>query len=136
MYNKISSMLDRIASSLESKGYFKEALELDKIADELDNSSKDCMRGFFVLASNQAKKAEVVPFKALTVFAVYLINGDTDSLTSQEIRKADSFIKGIESEYGRGHVSMSDDEPNEFGRCEITGLRGNVADFEYVVMKK
>ena len=37
MYAKISSMLDRMANSLESKGLIKEAYELDKIADQFDN---------------------------------------------------------------------------------------------------
>ena len=37
MYLKISSMLDTIANSLESKGLIKEAYEIDKIADAIDN---------------------------------------------------------------------------------------------------
>jgi len=36
MLNKISSMLDAVADSLEKKGFIKEAFEIDKIADELD----------------------------------------------------------------------------------------------------
>ena len=41
MYAKISSMLDRIASSLESKGLIKEAFELDKVADAFDKLAWD-----------------------------------------------------------------------------------------------
>ena len=40
MYNKISSMLDKVANSLEAKGFLKEAYELDKIADELGGLGK------------------------------------------------------------------------------------------------
>lgn len=36
MVNKIASMLDAIADSLEAKGFKKEAYEIDKIADVLD----------------------------------------------------------------------------------------------------
>jgi hypothetical protein len=36
MPNKFSSMLDSIADSLESKGFIKEALDIDKISDILD----------------------------------------------------------------------------------------------------
>ena len=36
MYEKISSMLDAVADSLESKGLLKEAFEIDKIADAID----------------------------------------------------------------------------------------------------
>ena len=39
MLTKISSALDAIADRLEKKGLVKEAFELDKIADELDNAS-------------------------------------------------------------------------------------------------
>ena len=39
MFNKISSMLDKVANSLESNGLIKEAFELDKIADQLDKIS-------------------------------------------------------------------------------------------------
>ena len=35
MYMKISSMLDKVANNLESKGLLKEAFELDRIADSL-----------------------------------------------------------------------------------------------------
>lgn len=34
--NKISSMLDAVADSLEARGLIKEAYELDKVADSLD----------------------------------------------------------------------------------------------------
>ena len=37
MYSKISSMLDKVANSLESIGLLKEAYELDKIADEFES---------------------------------------------------------------------------------------------------
>lgn len=36
VYKKISSMLDKVANSLESKGLIREAYELDKIADQFD----------------------------------------------------------------------------------------------------
>jgi hypothetical protein len=36
MLNKISSMLDAVADSLEKKGLIKEAYEIDKIADSID----------------------------------------------------------------------------------------------------
>jgi hypothetical protein len=34
--NKISSMLDKVADSLEAKGYIKEAYEVDKVADKIE----------------------------------------------------------------------------------------------------
>jgi hypothetical protein len=37
--NKISSMLDAVADSLEAKGYIKEAHEIDKVAVVLDQIS-------------------------------------------------------------------------------------------------
>lgn len=37
--NKISSMLDAMADSLESKGYIKEAYEVDKVADKIERSA-------------------------------------------------------------------------------------------------
>jgi hypothetical protein len=37
MLNKISSMLDAVADSLEAKGLIKEAYEIDKVADWLDS---------------------------------------------------------------------------------------------------
>jgi len=39
MLNKISSMLDAVADSLEKKGLIKEAFEIDKVADEIDKYS-------------------------------------------------------------------------------------------------
>lgn len=38
--NKISSMLDAVADSLEKKGLIKKAYEIDKIADFVDSSSQ------------------------------------------------------------------------------------------------
>jgi hypothetical protein len=41
MLNRISSILDAVADSLEAKGFIKEAYEIDKIADILDNSDEN-----------------------------------------------------------------------------------------------
>jgi len=41
MLNKISSMLDAVADSLEYKGLIKEAYEIDKVADILDNADEN-----------------------------------------------------------------------------------------------
>ncbi len=41
MYRKISSMLDEVANSLESKGFLKEAYEVDKIANMIEVISKE-----------------------------------------------------------------------------------------------
>lgn len=35
--NRITESLDKIADSLEKKGYLKEALEIDDISDKLEN---------------------------------------------------------------------------------------------------
>ena len=40
MLSKISSMLDAVADSLEAKGLIKEAYEIDKIADLLEDIKK------------------------------------------------------------------------------------------------
>jgi len=41
MFNKIASLIDKVADSLERKGLKESALELDRISDALDRASSD-----------------------------------------------------------------------------------------------
>lgn len=66
-------------------------------------------------------------------FLSALINGDTTGLDDAEERAlnawvADPCIIGA----GNGHWSTIDDSSDEFGLCEITGLRGATEKVAYM----
>jgi hypothetical protein len=52
--NKISSMLDTVADSLEARGLIKEAYEIDKVADAVEVLSAAPMGLYFIVTYKDA----------------------------------------------------------------------------------
>ena len=79
-------------------------------------------------------KDNYVEFKAIKAFACYFINGDADSVTEDEAKKADAYIEKLRKEFGNRHIDVDiDDGDCDCGRCEIIGLHGDRATFRYVI---
>jgi hypothetical protein len=57
-------------------------------------------------------------------FLSAMINGDYSGLNDQETRDLNDWLQRNNC-YGAGHWSTTD-ETDEYGRCDITGLRGSV----------
>jgi hypothetical protein len=77
-----------------------------------------------------------VEFKALKVFACYYINGDADALTREEMIDADDYVARLSKKFGRGHIDVTiEDGDTDFGRCAITGMEGDRAEFRFVIME-
>ena len=56
MENKFSKKLDDVADRLEAKGLIKEALSIDKIADQLSNTASDLRSQILFSVPNEVEK--------------------------------------------------------------------------------
>lgn len=64
-------------------------------------------------------------------FLSALVNGDETGLSDEESQQLTDFLTGTHEQRGEGHWATTDDA-DEFGRCEITGLRGNVERVQWM----
>ena len=86
MLNKISSMLDAVANSLETKGLIKEAYEIDKVADTIDASIPYVTKPFKVKKTDKIMRllgpyfeSQNLNEKTQDIIGVDLVINDPDS---------------------------------------------------------
>lgn len=66
-------------------------------------------------------------------FLSALINGDVTGLSDEEFPPFDRWETGVRvAAGGLGHWATVNDETDEFGQCDVTGLRGPVSKVAYM----
>jgi hypothetical protein len=75
-------------------------------------------------------------FKALNYLTPVLVDGEDYFLNEEEIAHVEKFLSELRTEFGSGIVSVKQDEPDNFGKCRVTGLAGFLTEFVYTVIPK
>ena len=70
----------------------------------------------------------------LTVFNIYAHHGDSSDISRKEQKQFDQYMKQlVEDSDGEGYHIGNTGDIDEFGRCEITGVWGQVEHVKVMV---
>lgn len=84
-------------------------------------------------------KFESITYRIGEQFLPALVNGDWSGLSDEEAEQFEAWFEAASAEWADfkgnkwvyAHESVSDNR-EEFAKCEVTGLMGNVCDVEFL----